>query len=376
MIDKKEMNQLMEMTSDHCVSIFIPTFRVGQIQEDHLRFKNALSKALEQLQRRGFEKDDAHKFLTKGYELLDDDDFWTRQSDGLAAFISKDHFSHYTLPIHFEHRVETYTQFYIRPLMPMFSENNRFFLLALSQNEVRFFEGNRHSITPVKIEDLVPENMEAALMLDDPNGTLQMHNSGGDAIFHGQGGGKDKDDAYLKDYFRQVDKGLMEMLHDEDAPMILATVDRNAAFYKEISEYSNLLDTHISGNPEGWDAVGLHERAWQMMTELKNESRKEYQSTFGDHLAENKASTFLTDVIPATVEGKVESIFMDKDATVIGTYDSENHKVEVHEERQNDSYDLLEFAARNVFLQGGKVYNVAKEEFPNQDAEVNAVYRF
>jgi len=378
MINRKEINKLIEVTSNHCVSMYIPTFRTGQNQEDHLRFKNALSAALEQLQLQGsgFEKEDAHKFLAKGYELLDNDEFWMHQSDGLAVFISEEIFKYYTLPIHFDHRVEVSTQFYVRPLMPIFAEDSRFFLLALSQNEVRFFEGHRHSITPVIIEDLVPANMEEALMLDDPNRTLQMHNSGSGAIFHGQGGGKDKDNAYLKDYFTQVDKGLMEMLHDEDAPMVLSTVDRNAALYKEVSEYSNLLEVHVSGNPEDLDPVALHEKAWIVMTDLKNESHKEYQATFGDYLAENKASTFVSDIIPAAVEGKVESVFIDKNSNVWGIYDSKNHTVDIHEERQSDSYDLLEFTVRNVFLQGGKVYNVAKEEFPKPNAEVNAVYRF
>lgn len=127
MINNKEINKLINSNSDHCLSIYIPTFRTGNVQEDYLRFKNALSEGLEHLQTHGFEKQDAHKFLAKGYELLDKDDFWLRQSDGLAVFISEGYFEYYRLPIHFEQGVYTSTQFYIRPLMPMFTENGRFF---------------------------------------------------------------------------------------------------------------------------------------------------------------------------------------------------------------------------------------------------------
>ncbi|MEM9884574.1 MAG: hypothetical protein AAF849_01690 [Bacteroidota bacterium] len=378
MINKKEVNRLMEVVSDHCISIYIPTFRVGNVQEDNLRFKNTLSEALDHLQARGLEKKEAHQFLMKGYELLDNDNFWLRQSDGLAVFISKDHFEYYRLPIHFKKRVHVYTQYYIRPLMPMFTENGRFFLLALSQNDVRFFEGDRYSITPIIIKDLVPANMEKALLYD-PNTSLQMHSGNGNdskGIFHGHGLGKNKEEAYLKEYFSMIDKGLMEMLHDENAPMILATVDENAPIYRDVSNYNHIMDVNVSGNPDNSDPVKLHERAWSIMTDLDNKNRNNFKENFGAYLADNQASTFLTDIVPAAVEGKIESIFMNYEEDIFGRYDREKHRAEIHEEQQNDSYELLEFTARNVFMQGGKVFNVPKEEFPQQESEVNAIYRF
>lgn len=379
MINKSQIDKLIEKVGKHCISIYMPTFRAGRTQEDQLRFKNALSEVLDKLQQRGFDKKEAHRFLGKGYELLDNDEFWMYQSDGLAVFISENSFEYYTLPVHFNSRMEIGTTFYIRPLMPMFDENGRFFLLALSQNEVKFFEGNRYSITPVIIDDLVPQNMEIALALDEPQGTLQMHGTGntnGNPIFHGQGLGKDHKVKQLKQYFTQIDAGLMTMLHDENAPMILATVDSNAPLYRDSSNYTNIAGTHISGNPENTDPVLLHEKAWAIMSDFANTNRKEFKQGFNDLLAANKASTFLSDIVPATVQGKVETIFLDRNAVAWGNYNSEKFAVETHELKQTESYDLLEFAARQVFKQGGTVFNVSKEEFPADEAIVNAIYRF
>jgi hypothetical protein len=252
MINNKEFNKLINIKDEQCISIYIPTFRAGHNQEDNLRFKNALSKAVDKLLDRGLSKKDASRYLSKGYELLDNDQFWLHQSDGLVVFISSEHFEYYNLPIHFEERIELGDRYYVRPILSLIGNDNRFFLLALSQNEVRFFEGNKHSITPVIIEDLVPSNMEEAIRLDEPSASLQMHGPAGNngkAIFHGQGVGKDDNIKYISDYFTKVDAGLMEMLHDEYSPMIVATVDSNFPLYKNVNKYLHLLDVHVSGNP-------------------------------------------------------------------------------------------------------------------------------
>jgi hypothetical protein len=377
MISRSQLNQLIEHEGYPCVSIYIPTFRVGQEQEDQIRFKNGVQKAQNELEDSGMERADALAFLAKGHQLIDNDDFWRHQQEGLAVFIGKDFFAQYTLPVHFKQHTSVDQHFHIRPLMPLFTEQTDFYLLALSQNEVRFFKGDRHSIHAVDVSEHVPPNMDKALMLD-PDASLQMHGSDspGAGIYHGHGGGKDKMNGYLKEYFAIVDRGLREFLDDETIPMILATVDVNASIYQDTAKYTHLKEKFVSGSPEDLSGQQLHEQAWEIMEGYANTNKNNFRDEFGDYLAQNRASTSATDIIASAIEGKVQSVFINKDAELYGTYDPELHKVSVHQEKQADSQDLMELLARRVFTQDGQVFNLAQEDFPHQDADVNAIYRF
>lgn len=377
MISREQINKVMEHEGYPSVSIYIPTFRVGQEQEDRIRFKNGIQQAQNELENSGMERADALSFLAKGHELIDDDEFWRYQQEGLAVFIGKNFFAQYRLPIHFKQHTSVDQHFYIRSLMSLFTEETDFYLLALSQNEVRFFKGNRHSIQAVDVSEHVPENMEKALMLD-PDSSLQMHGSDmpGGAIYHGHGGGRDKMDGYLKEYFAIVDRGLREFLDDETIPMILATVDVNASLYQDVAKYNHLLEKYVAGSPEDMSPQQLHESAWETMDGHVHTNQNNFREKFGSYLADNRASTSATDIIASAVEGKVESVFIDKEAELYGTYDADLHKVEIHQERQDNSQNLLEFLARRVFAADGKVFNLSKEEFPHQDADMNAIYRF
>lgn len=377
MISRGQLKQLIEHEGYPSVSIYIPTFRVGQEQEDKIRFKNGVQKAQNVLEDSGMERADALTFLAKGHELIDSDDFWKHQKEGLAVFIGKGFFAQYSLPVHFRQHTSIDQHFHIRPLMPLFTEQTDFYLLALSQNEVRFFKGDLHSIQPVDVSEHVPENMDKALMLD-PDSSLQMHGSDvqGGGIYHGHGGGRDKMDGYLKEYFAIVDRGLREFLDDETIPMILATVDVNAALYQDVAKYNHLREKYVAGSPEDLSAKQLHEQAWEIMEGYAHSNRNDFREEFGSYLAGNRASTSATDIIASAVEGKVQTVFIDKDAELYGTYDPKLHKVSIHQEKQEDSQNLLEFLARRVFTQDGQVFNLSKEEFPHQTADMNAIYRF
>ena len=154
------------------ISIFIPTDRAGDGQAARIRFKNQLSEVVEKLmdekiQQHPMSKNEALGYTSKAYELLDNNEFWSFQSDGLSVFIDEDTFSYYTLPVDFKTFNYVGNVFYLKPTIPAINNQSRFFILALSQNEVKFYEGAPHSITPVIIEDLVPANLEESLAAID-----------------------------------------------------------------------------------------------------------------------------------------------------------------------------------------------------------------
>ncbi len=379
MITKQVFDKLLEVKQENCVSIYIPTYRIGHVQEDKLRFKNAVNNAQKQLEQKGMEEKASYQLLRPAFDLLEQEDFWLHLSDGLAVFIADNFFEKYTVPVDFNTLIFTGKSFHLRPLLPLFSNESRFFLLALSQNEVRFFEGTQYSITPVIIDDLVPGNLEEVLQNEGDKSTLQAHSSGDASstpIFHGQGMGKDHKMKELRTYFRHIDDGLMEMLHDEKAPLILATVDYMAPLYREITRYIHMYDLHINGNPENDDPVLLHEKAWNILKDHFNRNENRLKEEFGSFLNEGKASTNINDILIAAKNGKVDNLFIDKDKRLWGRFNPENFSVEVVDDQEPKSIDLLDLAAIETYKNGGTVYQKESEELPYEKSEANAIYRY
>lgn len=381
LIKKKDIEQLYTHRNPACASLFIPTHRAGfnNAKIDQLNFKNILQTVRIELEEQGMDLNASHKMLQPAYDLLDKDDFWTDLSDGLAVFMSPDFFVFYTLPQSFDSYHFVGDRFHIRPLLPIFTGGGRFFLLALSQNEVRFFEGQRHSITPVIIEDLLPEDMEEALQFSDAEASFQAHSgsSTGTPVFHGQGKGKDSKIKDLRKYFREVDNGLMEMLHDEQAPLLIAAVDYLVPIYQSISSYSNVLPDFIKGNPEHWNPMQLHERAWQIMGPHFKQEQQLAAEQFTSTFSQNKASISAYDIVPSAIAGRIETLFVDRSETNLwGQYFKDDHQIRFDLKRKPDSICLLNEAAAQTFLQGGTVYNAPTEEIPYSYSSMNATYRY
>src|SRR5215207_768390 len=91
--------RLAKIEGTPAISILMPTHRASQeIQQDPIRFKNLLRQAEQQLLETGRTPQDADAFLQPAQELLDDNDFWQHQEEGLAVFVSSGDFHMVRLP--------------------------------------------------------------------------------------------------------------------------------------------------------------------------------------------------------------------------------------------------------------------------------------
>jgi hypothetical protein len=151
-----ELSSLMGETRQHCVSVFMPTFRKGESEQNPIRMKNLLRRTDEKLRERGLRSTDA--YLQPLRSLINDSGFWEHVADGLAIFMTEDEVRLFRLPLQFPEIVIVNTRFYIKPLLPLLSEEKLFYILALSQNKIRIFRATRYSV-----EELEPENMPKSL---------------------------------------------------------------------------------------------------------------------------------------------------------------------------------------------------------------------
>ncbi len=177
-------------------------------------------------------------------------------------------------------------------------------------------------------------------------------------------------------YFRAIDKGLMTLLKDDNVPMIVASQDYLFSIYKEENSYQYLLDDPINCNLSETDKFLLHEMAWEKVAPIFDEERKEKVETFKQYDGTGRTSSEIEQVVPAALEGKIDTLFVQNNADIWGIYDPEKRHVRVDEEPLPSSVSLLNKAAIKIFLNGGKVYLLEKDEMPNPNSKVNALYRY
>ena len=91
-LSRDELSALVERPQEIGVSIYMPTHRTGDIEQDPIRLKNLLREAEDQLVDYGISMPDAGGLLEPAEQLLPDSHFWQHQGDGLAIFISPVYF--------------------------------------------------------------------------------------------------------------------------------------------------------------------------------------------------------------------------------------------------------------------------------------------
>ena len=359
----------------------MPTHRAGrETRQNPIRLKNLLREAETQLLGEGLRSSEAEALLAPMESLLRDAHFWRHQSDGLATFSSVELFRRYRLPLAFDELVVVSRRFHVKPLLPLLTGDGRFYVLALSQNEVRFLESTRYSVREVELKG-VPQGLAEALRYDDKEQQLQFHTptpvGRGEqaAVFHGQGVGADDAKTDILRYFRQIDRGLSALLKDERAPLVLAGVHYLLPIYKEANKYAHLVDEGVLGNPEGVSAEELHDHAWAIVEPHFLKAREEAYLRYEQLAGTEQASNKLAKVVTGAYQGRIEELFVAVGIQQWGIFDSGAHRVHHHREAEPGDEDLLDFAAVHTLLHGGTVYAVAPDQVPD-NTFIAAVFRY
>lgn len=381
MISRDELGTLFRSNEGPCVSIFMPTHRAGsETREGPIRLKNLTRQAEKLLTGGGLPSREAKALLEPMERLQEDTLFWSYQDDGLAVFSSPGLFRAYRIPATPDELVVVSRRFHVKPLLPLLTDDGRFYILALSQNEVRLLEATRRRVHEVELEG-VPRSLGEALQYDDKERQLQYHTPApvgrGEqaALFQGHGVGIDDAKTDILRYFRQVDQGLKRLLKDEQAPLALAGVEYLLPIYREANTYKHLVDQGVGGNPEGLSSQELRDRAWTVVEPRFLKARQDAVARYRRLAGTARASDDLSSVVSAAYHGLIEELFVAVGVQKWGVFDATASRVYSHEEAQPGDEDLLDFAAVHTLLRGGTAYAVAPQEMPAR-TPLAAVFRY
>lgn len=383
LISKNEIVELHDVNKDNCISIFIPTHRAGEKvlqQVDALALKNQLKDVENKLAKKGLQADTINNLMAPAQQLVNDSSFWREQSDGLAIFIADGFSKIYTLPVYFKEFNYISNSFYLKPLMPMFVGDGNFYLLMLERRNVMLYECTRHSFTEISIEDLIPASKRDRVGYDYEQKNLQFRTGqagSGHVMYHGQEAATGKRENEIKKYLRAINDGLAPLFREQNMPMLVAAQRPLFDTFREVNTYPNLMEDFLNINFGDTDIYDAHELAWEMMAPIFDQKRKDKIALFLDEQGTGKTAIGIDKIIPAAINGKVDTLFCENQADIFGSYKAEGNAVTVAQvEKNGNTISLMNVAAIKTFLNGGEVYLLDKKEMPNPNSRINALYRY
>lgn len=369
-----------ESGGDPHVSIFMPTHQFGAgVAGDQLRWKTLVDGA-ESALRPDLRRPDLENLLAPARELERDSLAWQHMGDGLAMFLRPGGHHTFRLPIRLPKLVTIGDHPAIGPLLPMLSGDEQFFLLAVSQRDVRLMHGTRHAVEQMDLP-VVPTSLRD--VVETPEGrTETMARSaidasrGGPAIFYGHGAFDENiKQENLHRFLRKVSDGLGEVLSQESAPMVLVGLERLVGAYREVNTYPHVLDEAVLHNADELTPEQLHARAWPIVDRRIREEHAEVIGRFRALHGTGRASTNPEIVRDAAGQGRVETLFVPKRPSCWDELVADGpNVVRLGSSQRTSACERLDAIAIDTLTAGGQVHTVSGALAPGD--ELAAIFRY
>ena len=376
------IQELLSIDQATCLSIYMPTHRTHPDNlQDVTRYKS-LVKQLEESLLLKYSAKEARQYLKPFEALSQDSDFWNHSLDGVAVFSADNFWETINLQVPTLELAMVADSFHTKPLRRYLQSMDNYHVLGLSLHEIRFFEGNRYSLTEVNLSDDVPKTIEDALgdELTEKHLTVTSHGgTGGESsnMRHGHGGKKDEVEVDVERFFRLV-AGVIHQTYSKPTglPLILAALPEHHNLFRKVNKNPLLLPHGISINPDAVSIDKLAKMAWEVMAPEYFLKLDQLAERFGQEKANGKGSDNIKEVAAAAVEGRVDTLIVEADRIVTGRItnmvtgnvqnkDIKNPKVD----------DLLDDMGELVTTMGGRVMVFPVEKMPSQTG-LAAIFRY
>jgi hypothetical protein len=319
---------------------------------------------------------DHASLLAPFFSLADDEAFWNHTLEGLAILANRRLFRVYRLQRRVPERSVAADSFHLKPLIRILQSADRYQLLALTQQAVRLFEGNRDTVDPVPLAPGVPATIEEALgdELTQPHLTRSRRAGSGSFVFHGHGSKADERSTDMERFFRIVDRAVwLHHSHPSQLPLILVALPEHHAVFRKISRNPFLASESIAANPETLDETALRQLGWEAERPRYLELTANLVDRFRSAQSSGQGSDELTQVAAAAAEGRIATLLLDADQDIPGRVDALSGTVELAD--APDSDDLLDDLGELVLKRGGRAIVIPKDRMPTRSG-VAAIYRY
>jgi hypothetical protein len=384
-MDTQELTSLLEAdqlkrilnTKGPCLSIYAP---VAESPSDRGQYALRWKETLRNLERaQGEDHPEIQDLIRSVSNWEDVYQAGSAHGQSLAVFRSPEVFERIWLDQRVDGRALIAPHFFIRPLLPLFARDRVFYILALSQKDVRLL---RCTTTESATVDLagVPTSFDAYMNTAKPDHVRDNRASAGPSAGHSKGvmfgTVTDTEDnlEYLNHFYKSIDRAVGNILKDSKAPLVLAGVDYELSLYRTVSAYPRLLEQAVHGAANGLKGGEMHARALEALQQDYTRRIEAFLEQY-NHKSGGLAIHGTKDVVLAAHDGRVHVLLVSDSLELTGRFEEELHQVKVREDGAPNEEDLLNYAAVQTILHGGQVLVAPNRQMPS-GAAMAALLRF
>jgi hypothetical protein len=362
---RAQVERLLAAREPSSVSIYLPTDPASRGEAERIELKNLAAEAVRQLRESGAGRADVAAVSEELDDLVADDEFWRYQARSLALFVTPSSARTFRLPNNLVALIEVSDRFHLKPLLRAITFPHTALVLALSQNGVRLLE-----IAP----DLEPAEIPVPDLPKDVASSVGK-SSIRDRAPVGRIQGSEGQKTRMRQYARQIDQALRPLLNGLDLPLILAAAEPMDSVYRSVNSYPQLLPTSLPGNPDASSEAELTASARRLLDDVYAAELRTIRETYALRESQRRASADVADVAHAATHGLVDTVLVDIDEAVPGQMDEETGAITIDDSGDAVNYGVVDEIARRVWLNGGRVLAVRREDIPGHGS-VAAILRY
>ncbi len=361
MIDRDTIKRLAAVEDPWAVSLYVPKEEEGDMfAYDELQVKKLVNEVDKLMETRDMPPSQRQAFQGRLDALLARPHFFNRYQAGtLAIFVSPSRLEAVDVPLQLDEFVYLGEEFYLRPIVALLNDLERYLVLAVGPESVYLYEGTSSNLT--QLANLTP--------FSDETGTPEKL---------GQIDGTDSaaPPLHVKSYLQKVDDRLRQTVADAEAPLIIAGTEWLVGAYRQLSRYGNILPKGIPFQAQKDDRKALVNRAKPLVEEYMRECKAAKRRDFIQEMLKGNASISLIDILAAAVEGQVANLYLDRDEDSAGVFKPAIKFAKVGETKESGGDTaLFNLAAIKTFLRGGSVYDLPRKDLPDTTTSINATFR-
>ena len=255
-MNRQDVLELQRHRSHPSVSILLPTHRTSpDNKRDPIVLKNLVGEATDRLIDLLGKRDAAPlvRRLDAQVAALD----LRRTLDGLAIFVNAEHAGAYLLPVPLTPRVVIDDTFATRDLVFALNRSPRYWVLALSEQPTRLFEGVRDTLVEVRA-----------------GGFPMVHTGPGGAASLPKLIDKSRyEDEHHQQFFRRVDQALAPFVKADPLSVCVVGVERWLSHYQSVTSQKGIVAT-VTGNHDQTPAHELGKLVWPVVADALSVKRQ------------------------------------------------------------------------------------------------------
>ncbi len=293
-MNRQDILELQRHRSDPSLSILLPTHRTSpDNKRDPILLKNLVTEATDRLVERLGKRDAAPMIRELERQVAAVD---LRQAlDGMAIFVSAEHAGVYLLPVPLSPRVVIDDSFATRDLVFALNRSARYWVLTLSAQPTRLFEGVRDTLVEVRGGGfpMVHESPEAEEPLPEMTERSKL------------------EQAWHKQFFRDVDRALAAYTKADPLPLCVVGVERWLAYFRNVTDHKDIVATH-TGNHDQTSPRELGKLVWPVVADALSVKRQRALDALDAAVGAQRFASGLGETWRRAQEGRGELLLVEQ----------------------------------------------------------------